>query len=64
MAHRFKFTVEVTLERSEGKFASRDEMIEAIVEWLDQANQDSIQGIGPDSDSSYDVSDWSVGCES
>lgn len=59
MAHRFTFTVEVELERSEGKFAARDEMADAIIDMLEGA-EDGVYGIGSDGDSSYDVTGWSV----
>jgi hypothetical protein len=60
MTSRFKFTVEVSLERVEGKFASRDEMAEQIQEALDSANPSTVDGIGSDGTSSYEVSDWEV----
>lgn len=60
MSSRFKFTVEVTLDRVEGKFAGRDEMAEQIQEALDSANPYTVDGIGADGTSSYEVSDWSV----
>lgn len=59
MAHRFTFTVEVELERTEGKFASRDEMAEAIIDMLEGA-EDGVYGIGSDGDSNYEVSNWEV----
>lgn len=60
MAHHFIFKVKVTVERQEGKFASRDEMSEPITEWLENANEGSIDGIGADGDSTYEVTDWEV----
>jgi hypothetical protein len=59
MAHTFKFEVEVTVEREEGKFAPRDEMADAIRDMLENAQED-IYGIGADGSSSYTVTDWSV----
>jgi len=47
MAHNFQFTVTVATERTEGKFATRDEQIDAITEMLENANEVDIQGIGP-----------------
>jgi hypothetical protein len=54
---QFTFTVSVTVERTEGKFASRDEIEEAITEWLDAANEGSVEG---ENGGQYDVTDWSV----
>lgn len=60
MAHRFTFTIEVTLERESGKFASRDEMADALVDVLEQADPGTVDGIGSDGDSYYTVSDFTV----
>jgi hypothetical protein len=60
MSHRLVFQVEVELEREEGKFASRDEMAEAIIEWLESANEQSVDGIGADGESTYEVTVWEV----
>ena len=60
MAHHFTFTVTVELERTEGKFAGRDEMAEAIIDALEGADPGSVDGIGADGMSSYDVTDWAV----
>lgn len=60
MAHTFKFVVEVTVERIEGKFAGRDEMADAITDMLDGANEGGISGIGADGSSEYEITDWSV----
>jgi hypothetical protein len=57
---RFTFTVEVEVERTEGKFASRDEVAEQITDALDSANPGSVDGIGADGMSTYEVTDWSV----
>lgn len=60
MAHTFVFKVTVTTERTEGKFAPRDEQAEALAEMLEGANEGSIDGIGADGESSYEITDWSV----
>jgi len=52
--------VTVEVERQEGKFASREEMAEAIVEWLESADEGSIEGIGADGESSYATTSWQV----
>jgi len=60
MAHRFTFTVEIELERTEGKFASRDEMIEALRDALESADPGSVYGLGADGMSNYDVVSFNV----
>jgi hypothetical protein len=57
---RFTYTVEVEVERVEGKFASRDEVAEQLQEALDSADPGSIDGIGADSASNYEVQSWDV----
>lgn len=60
MSHRFTFTVTVELEREEGKFAGRDEMAEEIIGWLENADEDTIYGIGADGESTYNTTLWEV----
>lgn len=60
MAHKFTFTVTVEVEREEGKFAGRDDMAEAIIEWLESADEGSIDGIGVDGSSTYTTTLWEV----
>jgi hypothetical protein len=60
MAHRLTFTVSVELERTEGKFASRDEMAEQIIDALESADPGSVDGIGADGMSSYETVAWEV----
>jgi 3-oxoacyl-(acyl-carrier-protein) synthase len=55
MSSRFRFVVEVELERTEGKFAGRDEMADAIQNALDDANPSQVDGIGNDGTSTYEV---------
>lgn len=57
---RFTFTVEVEVERVEGKFASREEVAEQLEEALADADPSSIDGIGSDGTSSYEVQVWDV----
>jgi hypothetical protein len=57
---RFTYTVEVEVERVEGKFASRDEVAEQLQEALEGADPGSIDGIGADGTSGYEVQSWSV----
>lgn len=51
-----QFTVTVSYERTQGKFAGRDEIAEIIEQALQDADID-ISGIGADGDSEYEVSD-------
>lgn len=60
MAHKFTFTVSVEIERESGKFASRDELSEAVLSWLESADEGSIDGVGADGDSSYTTTTWEV----
>lgn len=60
MANHFRFVVEATLDRTEGKFASRDEMLERLQDALDSANPGTVDGVGSDGTSTYEVTDWSV----
>lgn len=54
---RFTFTVEVEVERIEGKFASREELADQIYEALDQAQLDSVEG---DAGGQYEVTAWEI----
>ena len=56
---RATYTVEVTVERESGKFASRDDIMEQVREALEQADPGEVTG-GADGDSVYTVTDWSV----
>lgn len=56
----FVFEVRVTVERVEGKFAARDEIVEEISQILAESDPSSIDGIGADGASSYEVQDWDV----
>jgi hypothetical protein len=56
MAHRFTVILEVEVERTEGKFVSRDELAEAIQEALAGAGEgESMSGLGVDSSSEYEI---------
>lgn len=57
---RFTFLVEVEVERVEGKFASRDEISEALLEALEGADPGSVDGVGADGSSSYATISWSA----
>ena len=60
MAHRFAFTVRVELERSQGKFATRDEMADNLRDAIEGADPGGVYGIGDYGDSDYDVVSWEV----
>lgn len=56
MAMRFSFTVDVEVERIQGKFATRDEIADAIRSALEDAEHNiDVTSIGPDGDSEYEV---------
>lgn len=58
---KFKFQIELTVERVSGKFVSREEIgtqisgeLENVVSYID------LDGLGADSDSEYEVTDSTV----
>lgn len=51
------FTIEVEVEREQGKFASRDEIAEALAEAVEQAD---LSSLGADGTSEYVINDVSV----
>lgn len=53
----FTFTINVEVEREEGKFASRDEIAEQIREAIESADPGSIEG---EAGGSYSVVTWEV----
>lgn len=53
----FRFVVEVEVERTTGKFATRDEMAEQIQEALEGAVPGDYQGAN---DGEYTTSSWTV----
>lgn len=55
-----RFEVMVEVERVAGKFASRDEIVEALSDDLDRANPEEVGGIGADGASEYEVTMWEV----
>lgn len=57
---RVEFTVSVEVERTTGKFATKDEIREAITQDLEGANPSEITGIGPDSATNYGIVAWEV----
>lgn len=57
---RFEFTVAVEVERVEGKFAPKDEIADQLREAIDMANPSTVDGVGADGTSSYEVVEWEV----
>jgi hypothetical protein len=49
---RFVFQVEIEVERTEGKFASRDELSEQLAEAIESADPGSVEG---DNGGQYEV---------
>lgn len=60
MAMTFEFKVTVTVERVSGKFASRDEISEALMAELEGAEPYGVSGLGADGMSEYETSDFTV----
>lgn len=57
---QFTFTVTAEVERVTGKFASREEIAEQILEALEGADPGSISGVGADGSSEYEVTSFDV----
>lgn len=55
---RFEYTVTVEVQRTEGKFASRDELDEQIREALASADPGQVDG---ENGGVYEVVEWEVG---
>lgn len=55
-----KFEVTVDVDRVTGKFATKDEIADYIAEELHNANPSTIDGIGADGESEYEVTGWEV----
>lgn len=60
MSHTLEFKVTVVLERTQGKFAGRDEMADELTAVLNDSNPQSINNIGADGESDYEVTEWTV----
>lgn len=54
---QFEFLVQVEVERSEGKFASRDELAEQIQQAIEGADPGDLDG---EAGGSYSVQTWDV----
>jgi hypothetical protein len=53
----FTFKVTVEVERVEGKFASRDEIMEQLADALESADPGAVSG---DNGGEYEVTSWAV----
>jgi hypothetical protein len=56
----YQFLVTIELERESGKFAGRDEIENQIMERLDDAAGEDVDGVGADGDSTYVVTDYNI----
>lgn len=57
MSHQFTFLVHVQLDRTQGKFASREDMAAEIQQELETADPGSIYA---GEDGEYEVTNWEV----
>lgn len=57
---KFTFTVEIEVDRVEGKFAARDEIAEELLNEIEGNAPTEVYGVGADGDSTYEVTDYSV----
>lgn len=57
---KFTFTVEVEVERVEGKFAPKDEIADQLRDAIEGANPGTVDGVGADGSTTYEVTDFSV----
>jgi hypothetical protein len=53
----FTLTVNVSVERTEGKFATKDELKEQIIEAIDGANPSTLEG---ENGGQYEITEWNV----
>jgi hypothetical protein len=53
----FKFTVEVEVERTEGKFAGKDELADQLRDAIEESNPQEVEG---ENGGRYDVTMWEV----
>lgn len=60
MSHTLTFKVTVQLDRTEGKFASREELADELVAQIEASEPYGVSGVGADGMSEYEVSDYQV----
>jgi len=58
LAQHFTFTLTVEVNRTSGKFASRDEIADAITDELNSADPGSLYNLGADGESEYEIESW------
>ena len=58
MAQHFTSTLTVDVNRTSGKFASRDEIADAIIDELNSADPSSLYNLGADGESEYEIESW------
>ena len=56
----FEFKVRVVVERESGKFAGRDEIQAELQDALESADPGSVDGVGADGDTVYNVIEFEV----
>lgn len=57
---RVTLTVEVEVDRISGKFASKEEIKEALADEIERADPGQVSGVGADGDSEYEITSWTV----
>jgi hypothetical protein len=60
MSHRIEIKVTIELTHISGKFASRDDMTESLVDQIIDLELSSVDDIGEDGTTSYEVTTWEV----
>jgi hypothetical protein len=60
MIQRIEIKVAIEIEHREGKFASREEIVEQITSELELAEMSTIDGLGEDGTTTYDVTSWDI----
>lgn len=60
MTQKFVFTVSVEVNRTTGKFATRDEIAELIRAELEGSDPGTLDGLGADGASEYETEMWEV----
>lgn len=60
MGMKITIAIDIEVERVEGKFASKDEIAEAIADELDAADPGTVSGVGADGASEYEITSWEV----
>lgn len=60
MGVKVTITIDVEVAHVCGKFASKDEIAEAIVAELEGSDPGTLTGVGADGESEYEISSWEV----